>query len=128
MIGLPDIGESEHLLPELVIVSPSKVNPWRGGRMPTERYTEKQLAALRARNIDPATVEDIIIRDPATSREMWWPTPGPRPHFVMPCPITERHAGGRLTVLSPSGDEMNVGPDGARAASFSWKVGGRRRG
>lgn len=128
MIGLPDVGPNDHLLPELVYVTPSKINPWRGGRRPEDRYTRRQLSALEARGIDPATVEDLIVRDPASRSEMSFSPYGPVPNFVMPCPILERLANGSTKVLSPSGDEMVIGANGEREKSFSWKLQGRRRG
>lgn len=122
--GLPDLAPNERLLPTearfLPPVVPSKHNSWRAVRGEAQRYTECQLRALRERGVDPATVEDVLVRQPISSREFVMPMIK-NPTYVMPCPILRRSPQlGELLVIAPAGDLRWVTADGRITNRKVW--------
>ena len=103
MTTLPQCGPGEHLLPETAHVTPSSINPWRGVRRPDQCFTNAQLAAMRREALDPHLVETIVVRSPATHRDMWWPAEDPTPVYLCPCPVIGRRGGERVHVIAPAG-------------------------
>jgi hypothetical protein len=100
-------------LPDSIgLITPSRINPWRGAREPGARWTWGQIHQLRERHYDPETIEGIMVRSVVTPREMWWPTTDQAPVYVFECPIIARRHDGRLLVLSPAGMAKWVHPDG----------------
>lgn len=112
MSALPQCGPGEHLLPETAYVTPSSINPWRGVRRPDARFTNPQLAAMRREGLDPDAVETIVVRSPATHRDMWWPADDPAPVYLCPCPVIGRRGIDRLRVIAPAGLAGWVWSDG----------------
>jgi hypothetical protein len=90
--------------------TPSNPSPWFGQWEHDGLYTVQQLRALKALDIDPATVERLDVKIKVTSRQMWWPT-GPTPHRLIPCPVIGRRDP-RIKVISPIGDAKLVWPSG----------------
>lgn len=112
MKGLPECAPGEHLLPETVIITPSKINPWRDARKADQRYTGMQLRRLKEQGLDPDTVPDVIVRDAVNIfREMY--TGGRKATYLLPCPIIEGR-GDQLIVISPDGSRKIVQPDGTK--------------
>lgn len=93
----------EKVVPETYRVTPSRIDPWRGGWSAAGRFTGEQLRKLPALGLDPATVETVLVRSKATTREMWWPTGSPAPEFRFECPVIGRRRDGRLLILAPAG-------------------------
>lgn len=114
-IGLPECGANELLLPDIVYITPSSVDAWREVRDPASRYTRMQLHIMKHDGIDAETVEDVIVRQSANKRELWWPYGQKAPVYLMPCPILgDRNKGGerQLLVLSPAAMPKWVHEDG----------------
>ena len=114
--GLPELGEREMLLPQSVIITPSKPNAWRAARHPDQRYTGSQLAEMRRLGLDIDAIEDVIVRQAVTNREYWWGEGTAAPVYLMPSPIVgERHRGGerQLKVIAPDGQRKWVYADGS---------------
>lgn len=121
--GLPECGPDEMLLPETVHITPSKPNAWRDARQPHCRYTGMQLSMLRHMGVDAATVDDVIVRQAANRRELWWGIGTKAPVYLMPCPIIgERHRSGErhLLVISPDGSRKWVHEDGSIFGGKTW--------
>jgi hypothetical protein len=122
--GLPQCGPGEMLLPQSgIIITPSRSNPWREVRQAEQRYTGMQLRALQFRGLDPDTVPDVIVRQAATMREMWWPSRAKAPVYLMPCPIIgERKKNGRrhVLVITPDGSRKFVHEDGSILGGKQW--------
>jgi hypothetical protein len=121
--GLPICGPGEMLLPQTVHVTPSRPNAWRDVRDPEERYTRHQLRGLSCRGLNPGEVPDVIVRQAATTREMWWPSGSKAPVYLMPCPIIgERQQDGarQLLVITPDGSRKFVREDGAILGGKRW--------
>lgn len=122
--GLPQCGPGEMLLPQSgIIITPSRPNAWRELRAADQRYTGMQLRALRFRGDDPDTVADVIVRQAATMREMWWPSGAKAPVYLMPCPIIGEREKGRerhLLVISPDGSRKFVHEDGSILGGKKW--------
>lgn len=119
-VGLPECGPDERLLPinggELPPLIPSKINIWRARRVDGGRYTRIQINHLADRGLDPAQVEDVIVRQRISDREIWAPSES-RPTYLMPCPILahRRRAGlDQFKVISPRGDHAWVYADPSR--------------
>jgi len=100
-------------LPNKAYITPSNINPWRGGRAEGARWTRSQLRQLEARGIDPAGAEGMMVRSVATERDMWWPKTELAPVFVFECPVLGRRADGRVRVISPAGMVKLVNADGS---------------
>ena len=98
--------------PATMVISPSNQSPWIGRLDPGQRFTRAQIYYLRQRGFDPDTVEWIMVRRCATSREMFLDREQPTPAFEFECPIILRRADGRLNILAPSGDSKIVLADG----------------
>lgn len=113
MIGLPETGPNEHLLPERVYITPSRLNPWRDARQPDQRYTGTQLRRLRDLGIDPNAVADVIVRDRVCPVREMYIYGNVAHHYLLPCPIIEGR-GDQLIVLSPDGSRKIVQPDGTK--------------
>ena len=114
MIGLPETGPNELLLPARAYLTPSSINPWRAARHPEQRYTHQQLRTMPLYQLDPATCEDVIVRSSASQSEHWWPAGTPAPVFLLPCPIIQRRGdGSQCLVLSPAGMKKWVYSDGS---------------
>jgi hypothetical protein len=100
------------LHPACFIVTPSKApSPWIGTWGPGARYSHEQLHTMVVRGLNPETAEAIRVKRKAVSSETWWPT-GPAPVHEYDCPIIQRRADGRLTVLAPAGITTLVFADG----------------
>lgn len=96
MTALPHCGPGEHLLPDTLYVTPSSINPWRGVRRADQPFTNAQLAAMRREGLTAHAVETIVVRSPATHRNMWWPAGDPKPVYLCPCPVIGRRGADRL--------------------------------
>lgn len=124
MTALPRCGPGEHLLPETAHVTPSSINPWRGVRRPDQCFTNAQLAAIRREMLDPDAVETIVVRSPATCRDMWWPAGDPTPIYLCPCPIIGRRGTDKLKVIAPAGLAEWVWSDGSITSSGRRTIAG----
>jgi hypothetical protein len=105
---LPDV---EMPLPDIAYITPSKINIWRGGRIPGARFTKGQYGRMKQLGIDPDTVETMMVRSVATAREIWAPIGSGRTVYVFECPIIERRRSD-IVVIAPYGSLGNVLPNG----------------
>jgi len=108
--------------PATCYITPSKPNPWYGtiiGGVADklavsggERFTAEQLRILRELGLDPATVDAITVTRNATQRELYWSKLSPTPQFQFDCPVLDRRADGRISIVAPAGLAETVDADG----------------
>lgn len=113
---LPTLAHGEFMLEQTLRIAPSNISTWRGIRAADQLFTHNQLYRLRERGMDAETCEFLIVRQPVSMREMWWPATDRTPVWIMPCPVLKRGMGGRrVFVLTPMGGEEWVNADGTIA-------------
>lgn len=99
--------------PKVIYIAPSKEpSPWCGVIVAGERFTAQQIAALRARGLDPVTARAITVRRNVPMADMWWPTFDLTPVYEFECPIVGTRADGRFNVIAPIGKTKIVEADG----------------
>jgi len=115
MIGLPECGPGEMLLPDRGgYIIPSNINPWRELRRPDRRYTDAQLRVMPLYQLDPATCDDVVVRSSVSMQEYSWPLGTRAPVYLLPCPIISRKGdGAKCLVISPTGLKKWVYADGS---------------
>ena len=94
-------------LPEVVHITPSRINPWRGAKTKGARFTHRQLAAMADMKMDPATIDEtggvVTCRSVSSAREIYVNSGESQPVYVFDCPILEIRPNGFRLVISPRG-------------------------
>ena len=114
MIPLPLHERPRERLPERVLITPSKINPWRWPLKPDARFTDEQLYWLDRAGIKPDEVETLTVLSPVGYRDgLWWPVGTPATVYAIECPIIRRREPDQVLVVSPAGFEKWVYADGS---------------